>query len=246
MNKTLLLAAGLMLGAFAALTPARGQAIYATPYSFVTIAGTNGASGSVDGTNTAAQFGLPVDAAVDTNGNLYAVDNLNNNIRKVTPVGTNWVVTTIAGSLNSGNTDGTNQNAQFDGPNSIAIDASGNLYVADTFNCNLRKITPVGTNWVVSTIAGASVPGNADGTNLIAEFSYPYGIAVDASGNVYVADTYAYTIRKVTPVGTNWVVTTIAGAYQNRGAGDGTNGAAQFLSARQPWLGQRGQSLRGR
>jgi sugar lactone lactonase YvrE len=232
MNKTLQLVAGLMLAGLAALSSAHGQAIYATPYTFVTIAGTNGAIGNVDGTNGAAQFGQPADVAVDTNGNLYVVDNSNNNIRKVAPVGTNWVVSTIAGLPNGalGTADGTNQNAGFYGPTSIAIDGLGNLYVADGVNDTMRKITPVGTNWVVTTIAGvAGPPGSADGTNGAAHFNYPSGVAVDAAGNVYVADTYNQTIRRAVLVGTNWVVTTLAGlASQGPGAADGTNQVARF------------------
>ena len=234
MNKTLKLIAGLMLGGFMGLTSARAQAVYATPYTFVTIAGTanTSSSGPVDGTNGAAQFGSPVALTVDTNGNLYVLDNLYNDIRKVSPQGTNWVVTTIAGSASggSGSNDGTNEDAQFYAPNAIARDAAGNLYVADGLNNTIRKITPLGTNWVVSTIAGNSQNGGGlDGTNTGAQFDDPSGIAVDSSGNLYVADTYGDSIRKVVHTGTNWVVTTIAGSFQGRGSNDGTNGAAQFF-----------------
>ena len=94
----------------------------------------------------------------------------------------------------------------------MAVDSAGNLYVADAGNNTIREITPVGTNWVVTTLAGlAGSSGSADGTGSAAQFNQPYGVAVDSAGNVYVADTYNDTIRKVTPVGTNWVVTTLAG-----------------------------------
>ncbi len=90
-------------------------------------------------------------------------------------------------------------------------------------------LTPMGTNWVVTTIAGlAGNIGSADGTNGNAQFYRPVGIAVDSSGNLYVADEYNDTIRMPTPMGTNWVVTTIAGLAGNYGSADGTNGNAQF------------------
>jgi ribosomal protein S11 len=101
--------------------------------------------------------------------------------------------------------------------------------VADSYYSIIRKVAPVGTNWVVTTIAGtAQNDGYADGTNGAAQFSGPSSITVDGSGNLYVADTYNYTIRKIAPSGTNWVVTTIAGQAGNSGTADGTNLAAQF------------------
>ena len=109
------------------------------------------------------------------------------------------------------------------------MDSAGNVYVADADNDTIRKVTPVGTNWVVTTLAGlAGNAGSADGTNSAARFYYPYGVAVDSAGNVYVADTDNDTIRKVTPVGTNWVVTTLAGLAGNAGSADGTGSAARF------------------
>jgi len=149
----------------------------------------------------------------------------------VTPIGTNWVVTTLAGvAAQHGTNDGTNASARFDNPQGIAVDNAGNLYVADTINNEIRKITPQGTNWVVTMVAGAgrSFPGTNDGTNASARFDTPYGAAVDNSGNIYVADTYNNTIRKVTPSGTNWVVTTLAGLAGTAGSADGTNSSARF------------------
>ena len=236
MNKTLPLLACLLTWGLMSLTTARGQAIYATPYTFVTIAGSAGIPESgADGTNGFASFYYPEAVAVATNHNLYVVDAIANDIRQVAPLGTNWVVTTIAGTNypGGGSDDGTNQAAQFYGPASIALDRFNNLYVADGGNNTLRKITPVGTNWVVTTIAGTASPntsgGSADGTNGVAQFYYPSGIAVDAAGNLYVADTYNDTIRRAAPVGTNWVVTTIAGTAGRRGSDDGTNQNAQFF-----------------
>ncbi len=232
MKKMLQQLTGLLTGGFLFLTSAWGQSNYATPYAFITIAGTAGNNAAADGTNSAALFYWPEGITVDTNGNLYVVDNFENTVRKVAPVGTNWVVTTIAGnaSLSGGANDGTNDSAQFNEPTSITIDGAGNLYVADGGNNTIRKIMPVGTNWVVSTIAGtASLNGGAnDGTNGSAQFYYPSGITVDTNGNLYVADAFNDTIRMVAPVGTNWVVTTIAGTAANQGGNDGTNSAAQF------------------
>ena len=201
-----------------------------TNWVVTTIAGLAGNIGSADGTNGNAQFYRPVGIAVDSSGNLYVADEYNDTIRMLTPMGTNWVVTTIAGLAgNYGSADGTNGNAQFHQPSDIALDSSGNLYVADEYNDTIRMLTPMGTNWVVTTIAGlAGNIGSADGTNGNAQFYRPVGIAVDSSGNLYVADEYNDTIRMLTPMGTNWVVTTIAGLAGNNGSADGTNGNAQF------------------
>ena len=132
MKRALQLLTGLITDGFLA-TSTLAQANYSTPYTFTTIAGTAGNTGGNDGTNGSAQFFSPEGIAVDTNGNLYVVDNNENTIRKVAQVGTNWVVTTIAGMAQSyTSADGTNRVARFYGPSSITIDGLGNLYVADT------------------------------------------------------------------------------------------------------------------
>src|SRR5579872_2023374 len=171
----------------------------AQTYLFTTIAGLP--PGFADGTNTDARFNSPGSVAVDGTGNLYVADSANHTIRKVTPEGTNWVVTTIAGLAGTpGSADGTNSSARFKSPHSLAVDSAGNLYVGDYFNDTIRKMTPVGTNWVVTTIAGlAGTHGSADGTNSAGRFYAPGSVAVDGSGNVYVADEGNDTIRKVTP-----------------------------------------------
>ncbi len=190
-----------------------------------TLAGSAGESGTEDGTGSAARFFSPSGVATDSSGNVYVADNSNHTIRKVTPGG---VVTTIAGSAgSSGTADGTGSAARFFFPNSTAVDSGGNVYVADTGNHTIRKVTPSGE---VTTIAGfARSSGNADGTGSAARFNTPIGVAVDSSGNVYVGDRNNHTIRKVTPGG---VVTTLAGSAGSSGNADGTGSAARFNSPR--------------
>ena len=215
---------------------ALGQANYATPYTFITIAGAAGAAGSADGTNRAARFDYPTGVALDSAGNLYVADEYT--IRKVTPAGPYWVVTTLAGKAGSpGSADGTNSAARFNQPSFLGMDSAGDLYVSDWGNDTIRKVTPVGTNWVVTTVAGlAGSPGSADGTNRAARFNWPIYVAVDSAGDLYVSDSNNCTIRKMTPFGTNWVVTTLAGlggvdSSDNplySGSADGTGSAARF------------------
>jgi sugar lactone lactonase YvrE len=139
---------------------------------------------------------------VDGAGNVYVADRNNQTIRKVTAAG---VVSTLAGTAGMfGSADGTGAAALFNEPTGVAVDSAGNVYVADTDNCTIRKVTPVG---VVTTLAGGTI-GSADGTGAAALFNEPTGVAVDSAGNVYVVDTGNSTIRKVTPTGTT---TTVAG-----------------------------------
>src|SRR5207302_874051 len=147
----------------------------------------------------------PESVATDSAGNVYVGDTGNNTIRKITTAG---VVSTLAGRAGvGGSTDATGAAASFNIPHGVATDSAGNVYVADTLNSTIRKITPAG---VVTTLAGtAGVTGGADGTRAAASFGFPNGVATDSAGNVYVADANIIffngvnnsTIRKITPAG---------------------------------------------
>jgi sugar lactone lactonase YvrE len=194
---------------------------YTTDYTFITLAGMAGNSGTNDGTGNAARFCYPFGVAVDSKGNLYVADKENSTIRKVTPEGE---VTTMAGLASSpGTNDGLGSTARFSYPSGVAVDKTGNVYVADSGNNTIRKITPEGQ---VTTLAGrAGAYGDADGTGDIARFDGPWDLAVDESGNIYVVDSANFTIRKVTAAG---VVTTLAGKAGEDGNADGIGSTARF------------------
>ncbi len=170
--------------------------------------------GTADGAGASARFYWPGASAMDTAGNIFVADTFNHTIRKITSGGT---VSTLAGSPgNPGTNNGSGGGAQFNGPEGIALDGGGNLYVADTGNHTIRMVTSGGT---VSTVAGtAGVAGLTDGTGSGAQFNGPQGIAVDGSGNLFVADTASHTIRKIASGG---VVTTLAGIPLFPGSTDG-------------------------
>ncbi len=179
--------------------------------------------GYVDGQGDSARFNGPRGIVVDASGNVYVADTNNNRIRKITPTG---LVTTFAGSGVKGYADGQGTSAMFKEPCGVALDASGNLYVADRLNCRIRKITPDG---MVSTFAGSGDFAYADGQGTSAKFNGPLSVAVDAFGNVYVADALNYRIRKITPTG---MVSTFAGSgdydFQNMQGADGPAAGAKF------------------
>jgi DNA-binding beta-propeller fold protein YncE len=177
-----------------------------------TYAGVSGNAGSnndvIPATATAAainpRFSSPAGLAVDATGSVYVADYGNNRIRKISSTG---VITTVAGST-AGNADGTGAAAKFNGPRALVLDASGtNLYVADANNNTIRKV--VLATGSVTTLAGSGQPAFADGNGTAAAFNHPSGIAIDATGNLYVADAANNLLRKVTPAG---VVTSVAGS----------------------------------
>jgi sugar lactone lactonase YvrE len=198
--------------------------IVASTGAVTTFAGAAGVSGSAEGVGSAARFNNPSGVAVDGTGNVYVADTMNHTLRRVTPVG---VVTTLAGSPGVvGSVDGTGSDARFQGPQGLAIDAGGNLYVTDTNNHTIRKIAP--STSLVTTVAGlAGIPGAADGMGRQARLNYPSGLSVDPSGNLFVADTENHTIRKILPTG---LVSTLAGLAGSSGGADGTGSAARFDS----------------
>ena len=193
-----------------------------TPAGVVTtVAGLAGTAGTDNATGAAARFNFPVGLTVDPAGNLFVADSANHVIRKIAAGG---VVTTFAGTMGTaGSADGTGTAAKFNTPYRLAFDLNGNLFVSDTFNHTIRKITPAG---VVTTLAGAvGVAGGVDGAGGAARFDTPYGVAVDAGGNVFTADYTGHTLRRITPAG---VVTTLGGVAGTFGVLDGSGANARF------------------
>jgi streptogramin lyase len=195
-----------------------------------------GTPGSRDGIGTSARFLVPSAIAIDAAGNLLVVDSYDGSIRKITPAG---AVSTIAGKMGAGFSDGpaavatfsgewinlSSHNQEFVGLSGAAVDPSGNVFLADTGNHAIRKISPAG---VVTTLAGNGSPGFANGSGRSASFSKPTAVTTDGSGNVYVADSDNNAIRRISPAGE---VTTLAGNGQ-AGMADGSGGAARFRSPR--------------
>ena len=162
------------------------------PNGDVTTHAGSGDSGSTDANGTAASFNSPYGIAVDDSGNVYVADKSNHKIRMIA---LNGDVTTLAGSGGSGSTDANGTAASFNSPHGVAVDGSGNVYVSDTSNDKIRKIAPNGD---VTTLAGSGRRGGTDANGTAATFEYPPGVAVDDSGNVYVADYGNHKIRKIT------------------------------------------------
>jgi trimeric autotransporter adhesin len=180
--------------------------------------GTSGFSGD-NGPASMAIIDTPIGVAVDADGNLFLTDN--NRIRKVTP---NGIINTVAGNGTSGfSGDGKPAiTAELNEPASIAVDAAGNLIIADTSNNRIRKVTP---NGIINTIAGNGMPGFSGdgGLAILAQLATPQAVAVDALGNLYIADSRNNRIRKVTPDG---IIHTVAGNGMPGFSNDGDSAAA--------------------
>ncbi len=187
-------------------------------FNFATIA----AFPAIQGQGLSTQFAA-ADIAVDSAGNIYAADSANQVIRKITPNGT---VTTLAGQVGTaGSADGMGAAAQFQDPTGIAVDAHGNIFVGDTGNFTIRKISPGGN---VTTFAGTpGASGEDDGSLTPATFNSPAGLVVGPDGSVIVADTANDTIRRILPSG---VTSTMAGSAAQAGSSDGLAAQARFRS----------------
>lgn len=184
-----------------------------------TVAGAAGIAGFVDGQGQAARFSNPNGIACDKNGNIYIADRNSNCIRKINSIG---FVSTIAGTGAIGGTDGPGTTATFNEPQAVACDTLGNIYVADTKNYKIRKITSSGN---VTTFAGSGTFGTTNGPVLIAQFGFPTGICTTPDGNiVYVADHNTHVIRKIF----NGQVSDLAGNAYIAGFADGNGTAASF------------------
>lgn len=167
-----------------------------------TLAG--GSQGFADGTGAAARFDTPRGLAVDSNGNLYVADSANHRVRKVTPTGE---VTTIAGSV-QGFADDDGTQGLLNAPEGLAISPDGKaLWIADTGNHAIRRVDLENAAHAVTTFAGGT-QGYMEGTGEDAQFDAPVGLAVDATGQVWVADTGNHALRQITAGGE---VSTVAG-----------------------------------
>ena len=189
-----------------------------------TMGGKSGVKGLKDGTGSVALFNMPTGIAVDKNGNIFVADAGNHAIRKI--AGKTGATSTIAGNGKFGSTNGSLATARFYNPSGIAVDASGNLYVGDTYNHRIRKITST----TVSTLAGGSV-GFADGSLTSAKFYNPYGVAMGPNGRIFVADYGNHRIRLIS----SGKVTTVGGSG-TKGYKDGGATSAMFSSPRGLWV----------
>ena len=187
-----------------------------TPEGIIsTVAGTGGwGSGGDGGSATAAQLGMPTGVAVDGAGNIYIADYRNQRIRRVTPDG---IIGTVAGTgaPGFGGDGGPATSAALNYPQHLALDRDGNLYIADVYNYRIRKVTPDG---MISTVAGTGVSGfgGDGGPATAAQLGFAKDVAVDGTGNIYIADNGNHRIRKVTPEG---VISTAVGTSHLIGDG---------------------------
>ena len=179
---------------------------------------TGGTDGYAAGTVAATKFSYPAGICLNATGVIYVTDAGNSLLRSITG---GWVYNVAGSPCQTGSSDGTGSQAQFNDPMGVCTDGQGNFYLADTYGQKIRKVAP---GSVVTTIAGSDAQGHTDGTGAAAKFFQPSAICIDASGTLYVADTYNHLIRKITPAG---VVTTIAGSGSS-GNADGIGVTASF------------------
>ncbi len=211
------LSLALLVATTTVIVPARPAAAATGDISTVAGNGTKGSAGD-GGAATSAQLSTPDDVAVDSAGNLYIADRLNRKVRKVSPDG---IITTFAGNGNvgTGGDGGPATSAQISAPTAVAVDAAGNVYIAnfDRASSNVRKVDTSGT---ISTVAGSGPAGYSGdgGPATLAQINLPRGLAVDAAGDLYIADTDNHRIRRVD---TSGIITTVAGEGVAGSAGDG-------------------------
>ncbi len=192
-----------------------------------TAAGTGQAGYNGDGPATVTQLNLPAGVLADSAGNVYIADTNNHRVRKLTPDG---ALITVAGRgiRGYGGDGGPAVDALLDSPCGLALDGEGNLYIADRMNHAIRKVTPAG---LITTVAGTGLPGAGGdgGPATQARLNHPLGVAVDRQGNLYIADTDNHRVRKVNPEG---IIETIAGDGSPGFSGDG--GPARQARLRYP------------
>lgn len=183
----------------------------------------NGTSGFLDGQDTSARFNTPQGILYGYDHHLYVADAGNNSVRKIT---LNGLVSTFAGSGQSGHLDGVDTVAKFRAVMGLTMDEKGNIFAADPFNHCIRKIDTQGN---VSTFAGDTILGYKNDIGRDARFTIPTSVVIDTAGNVYVAEPFNHTVRKITP---NGVVTTFAGDTIS----DYVNGTRSNARFRQPYF----------
>jgi sugar lactone lactonase YvrE len=178
-----------------------------------TFAGTGTAGSAGDGgLATSAQLAGPSGVAVDGAGNVFVADTVNSRIRRIDPAG---VITTVAGTTSGSSGDGgPATSAQLMLPFAVALDGAGSLYIADTANQTIRRVDPAG---IITTVAGTTLGNIGDGgLATVAHLINPHGVAVDSSGNLYIADANNDRVRRVDP---NGIITTTAGLVDPEGMG---------------------------
>ncbi|OQX29743.1 MAG: hypothetical protein B0D92_02100 [Spirochaeta sp. LUC14_002_19_P3] len=192
---------------------------------------TSGGNGFEDGAAATAQFEWVQGLAIDSSGNIYVADTDNHRIRKIAS-GT-YTVSTIAGNGTGEFADGVGTAAKYNSPRGIAVDSAGIIYVADTNNHRIRKLTPGTNGYTSSTIAGTGTAGYVDGAGGTAQFNKPSSLVLDKAGNIFVADYSNYRIRMLSPNADKsaWTVSTFAGdGNQNNTDGIGVEASLSYMT----------------